>query len=102
MKIAGQNLSRRDAERITGNLSQLCDIKLSTLMQGREKGVKVAEVRTGSGLDFTVIIDRCMDIGRASYRGTNLSWLSQTGYVHPSYYEPEGGGWLTGFFSAGS
>jgi len=43
-------------------------------------GCRVAEVRTGSGLTFSVLLDRGMDIGPAAYKGLPLAWVSPTGW----------------------
>ena len=97
MNLWGQELSRRELEGYTGDLRQIADIRLATLHDGMERGVRVAEVRTGSGFDFTVLLDRAMDIGVATYNGIPLSWQSGTGAAHPSRYEPGGFGWLRTF-----
>jgi len=39
-----------------------------------------------------------MDISFAEYNGIPLCWRSSTGDVAASYYEPEGIGWLRGFY----
>jgi hypothetical protein len=38
-----------------------------------------------------------MDISLASFKGTILVYLTCNGETHPSYYEPEGNGWLRTF-----
>jgi hypothetical protein len=60
--------------------------------------VLAADFRTGSGLNFTVLPDRGLDIAYAEFNGQPLCWRSCTGDVSPSYYEPEGMGWLRGFY----
>jgi len=84
-------LSRR------GDLSQFGGVRLGQLGDGFERGARVADVRTGSGFDFTVLIDRDMDLGAASFCGAPLAWHSPTTFAHPAYFEPEGLGWLRGF-----
>lgn len=56
------------------------------------------DFHTGGGLNFSVVPDRCMDIAFAEFRGRNLVWLSPTSIVGPAHYEPQGWGWLRGFF----
>jgi hypothetical protein len=80
-----------------GDLSQIAGIRRMTLQDGREAGVRTAEVRTGSGLRYFVTIDRGMDISLADYRGIPLSWRSGHGDVHPSYFNPVGTGWADSF-----
>jgi hypothetical protein len=57
----------------------------------------VADVRTGSGLTFSVLLDRGMDIGPAAYKGMPLAWVSPAGWAHPMYFDPQGNGWLRTF-----
>lgn len=97
MRLWGQSYTRRQLEGFTSDLRQIADIRLLTLDDGQERGVRVAQVRTGSGLDFTVLLDRGLDIGTATYHGVPLAWQSGTGAAHPSRYEPGGLGWLRTF-----
>jgi len=80
-----------------GDLSQVAGIKLGEWSDGVERGLRVADVRSGSGLEFTVLLDRGMDIGPASYKGMPLAWISPTGFGHPAYFDPNGLGWLRTF-----
>ena len=80
-----------------GDLSQVAGIKLGEWSDGSERGLRVAEVRSGSGLTFSVLLDRGMDIGPAAYRGTPLAWISPTGFGHPAYYEAQSTDWLRTF-----
>jgi hypothetical protein len=91
--LFGQDLTKEQLNSLTGDLSQVAGIRLMSLTEGRENGVRIADVRTGSGLRFQVTLDRAMDISAAEYKGIPLAWRSPAGDVHPSYYEPEGGGW---------
>jgi hypothetical protein len=80
-----------------GDLSQVAGIKLGQWSDGSERGLRVAEVQSGSGLSFTVLLDRGMDLGPASYKGMPLAWLSPTGFGHPMYYDPQAINWLRTF-----
>jgi len=80
-----------------GDLSQLAGVRMMTLVNGQEDGVRIADVRTGSGLRFQVTLDRGMDISLADYRGVPLAWRSPVGDVHPAFYDPQGLGWLRSF-----
>jgi len=88
----------RDVLRFVGRIEQVGGVRLVRLEQGLEYGVRVAQARTGSGLAFSVLIDRGMSISDAEYRGAALGWKSQTGDIAPAYYDPKGKGWLKGFF----
>ncbi len=98
MRIAGRDYTRRDAERRIGNLRQLGGIRHCELSDGRARGVRALEVATGSGLAFTILPDRGMDIADFSYKGINLVYHTAAGIAHPSYHDPAGLEWLRVFF----
>jgi hypothetical protein len=95
--LFGRDWTRQALLARVGDLSQVAGVRLAELSDGRERGVRVAEFRTGAGLDFTVLLDRGMDIGPAHYLGGALAWCSPAGFAHPAYYEPAGLGWLRTF-----
>lgn len=97
MRWWGTELSRRELEGYAVDLRQLADIRLVTLDDGPERGVRAALCRTGGGLAFTVLIDRGLDIGAADYKGIPLAWQSGTGAANPARFEPAGLGWLRTF-----
>jgi hypothetical protein len=80
--------------RRVGRLEQRGGVRLVTLGDGLERGVRLLEFRTGTGFEFDVVVDRAFDVGRCSFRGDSLTWLSPTGVVGPWYAEPRGLGWL--------
>ena len=98
MRIGRQVYTREDVLRRVGNQSQLGGTRHYALAQGRAKNVAAIDVDTGAGLHFTILPDRTMDISAATYKGTNLVYRTPNGEVHPSFYEPAGGGWLRTFF----
>jgi hypothetical protein len=51
------------------------------------EGVQALQFATGS-LDFTVLIDRSLDIGPLSWHGTRVGWESPTGFRHPAGHDP--------------
>jgi hypothetical protein len=82
-----------------GNLGQLAGVQRYRFSEGRAKGVEAVEVRTGSGLEFTVLPGRGMDISRLSFGGVPFSYLAKPGIVAPEYYEHDGISWLRNFFA---
>jgi len=80
-----------------GSMDQLADIRTSVLDDGKGRGIRIAEIDNGSGLRFTVLLDRGMDIGSASFKGTPFVYQTPVGMVHPSFHEPDGLGWLRSF-----
>src|ERR1700757_4496297 len=93
-ELHGQGLTRRELMRRVGRLEQVAGVRLVTLGDGGERGVRVLEVRTGTGFSFGVVGDRSLDVGRCELNGRSLTWLSPTGVVGPWYAEPLGLGWF--------
>ena len=81
-----------------GNLSQVFGMKEYTMTGGRAAGIRAVDVKTGSGLEFTVVADRCMDIEALSFEGINCSYINKTGMVAPAYYDKDGIEFLRSFF----
>jgi len=96
-QLFGRQLSRQQILAYVGDLSQVAGVKLTEWADGNERGVRVAEVRSGSGLRFHVLLERGMDIGPADYKGAARGWVSPTGFSAPAFFEPEGLGWLYSF-----
>jgi hypothetical protein len=90
VELYGSALSRREVAERCGLLSQVAGVRLVTLGDGVERGVRMLEFRTGGGLSFTVLVDRAMDIGDCEYKGQAIGWHSPTGFRHPALHEYEG------------
>jgi hypothetical protein len=95
--LFGRAWKKRELLDRVGDLSQIAGVRLAEWTDGSERGVRVAEVRTGSGLAFSVLLDRGMDLGPASFRGVPLAWISPAGFAHPARHEPDGLGFLRTF-----
>jgi hypothetical protein len=67
------------------------------MTEGRAAGVRAVDFRTTAGLEFTLLLDRAMDISEARYRGMSLCWRSLAGDVAPAFYNPKGLEWLRTF-----
>jgi hypothetical protein len=89
VKLYGQTLSRREVAERSGALSQFAGVRLMTLCDGVERGVRLLEFRTGSGLRFTVLVDRALDIGDCEFKGQAIGWHSPSGFRHPGLHEYE-------------
>jgi galactose mutarotase-like enzyme len=61
------------------NISQIAGIETSVIDNGPAKGTRIANINTGSGLRYKILLDRASDIESASYNQYNLSWLSHKG-----------------------
>lgn len=90
-------MAARDLKPYIGSMRQLAGATSAVLDDGRGRGVRVVDVDNGSGLAFQVLPDRGMDIGRATFRGVPLAYLTPVGVAHPAYYEPDGLRWLRSF-----
>ncbi len=97
--LYGESLTRRALAERTGSLSQFAGVQLSTLADGVERGIRRLEFRTGSGLRFTVLIDRAMDIAECEHSGRAIGWHSPSGFRHPALHDYEGEGGLGWFRS---
>ncbi|MDB5660714.1 MAG: hypothetical protein JWS10_3329 [Cypionkella sp.] len=90
VKLYDREMSRVEVAAHAGALSQFAGVRLMTLGDGVERGVRMLEFRTGSGLRFTVLVDRAMDIAEVEHRGRAIGWHSPTGFRHPGLHDPEG------------
>ena len=79
------------------NESVLLEVRRLTVAEGRGKGADLFRITNSAGLDFDVIIDRCMAIGQLRADGQLISYTSETGIVHPAFYEKDGFEWLRSF-----
>ncbi len=95
--LFGHAFTRAELAQLGGDMSQFAGVRLGELADGFERGIRTADVRTGSGFEFTVLADRGLDLGPASFNGAPLAWRSSAAHAHPAFYEPEGLGWLRGF-----
>lgn len=100
VELYGGQRSRRDLAAHAGSFSQFAGVRLMTLGDGVERGIRMLEFRSGTGLRFTVLIDRAFDIAECDYRGMAIGWNSPSGFKHPGLLEYEGEGglaWMRAF-----
>lgn len=98
--LFGRSMSRRDVAAHCGALSQFAGVRLMILGDGVERGIRMLEFRTGTGLRFTVLVDRALDIADCEHNGRAIGWNSPAGFRHPGLHEYEGEGglaWLRSF-----
>ena len=98
-KYLGRNWTRTELLSYVSDPQQIASATPFVLVDGKAEGVKGIRVDTGSGLSFTVLPGRGMDIAGASYNGLSLCMLTATGIASPAYYEEAGIGWLRNFFA---
>ena len=90
-------LPKKELLQHVGSMDQLAPVERVAFMDGRGKSVEAFQVETGSGLAFTVLVDRAMDLAGLTYNGRSLCWRSPAGIVAPAYYERQGNSWIRGF-----
>jgi hypothetical protein len=95
--LFGRDWTKRELLERVGSLEQVAGAEVFTYGDGVRDGLRAARVKTGGGLDYTVLLGRGMDIGQASYNGVPLAWLSATGTTHSHAFEPQERGWLRSF-----
>lgn len=96
--LFGRAYTKNQLLEMVGDMTQLACARRSELVEGNERGADLIEVFNASGFCFSVLPGRSLDIAFAHYRGTPLCFRSNTGDVGPTFYEPQGYGWLRGFF----
>jgi hypothetical protein len=90
-------MKRTELQQYIGNQAQLGGSRHYELTDGRARNLRAIDVNSGSGLQYTIMPDRGMDISLASFKGTNLVYLTCSGETHHSFFEPEKFGWLRTF-----
>ncbi len=90
-------MKKDEIRKYIGNQAQLGGSRHYVLTDGWGRNLRCIDINSGKGLQYTVVPDRGMDISLASFKGTNLIYLTCNGETHPSFYEPENFGWLRTF-----
>ena len=97
--IYGRSFTKTELMKRVGDISQIAGARRSTLESGKAKGVTAVDVKTGSGLNFTVLPDRGMDIAWADYKGISMGHISKAGIVSPEFYDSNGVEFLRSFYA---
>ncbi|MGD0342498.1 MAG: aldose 1-epimerase family protein [Bacteroidales bacterium] len=90
-------MKKNEVQQYIGNLAQIGGSRHYVLTDGWGRNLRCIDINSGCGLQYTILPDRGMDISLASFKGTNLVYLTCNGETHPSYFEPENFGWLHTF-----
>jgi len=96
-ELFGKPMNPKDLAQRVGRMDQVAGSRPFVFDDGPARGMRGIDVWTGSGLTFTVLPDRCLDIGSARFGGRALGWESSTGPVAPERFEPQGFAWLKSF-----
>lgn len=87
-KLMNKEYTREQMLRYAGNPSSFAGITPVEYTQGKPRGVRAFEVRTGSGFEFIITQDKCMDIHDLRYRGVTLSQQAKNGLTAHEYGFP--------------
>ncbi len=98
VRLYGKEYTKAELLARVGDVAQVGGITAVELADGPERGGRALLFRTGTGLGFTVLADRGLDIYTADFAGASLAWRSPTGAVARLYHENEGTGWQRGFY----
>src|SRR5947209_18899062 len=96
-ELYGRRYSRAELLERVGRLEQIGGSEPGVLAGGLAEGVRVLHVRSGSGLAFTVLPDRCLDIPMITFNVRPLCWYAPDGLVRRKFYELGATGLLRSF-----
>ncbi len=96
--IYGEKLSKRDILERVSDLSQICGTRAYQLSEGKSKGMRAIDIKTGGGLSYTVLPDRGLDIAWAEYKGIPISFISKSGIASPQYFCTDKSVWGESFY----
>ena len=96
--LFGQSYTKRELLDLVGDISQVANARKAALTEGIERGADLIEVFNASGFCFSLLPGRALDVAAAHYKGMPLAFRGNTGDVGPAFYEPQGYGWMRGFF----
>ncbi len=94
MQLYQKAWTRRDLEARVGRIEQIGGLRRLRLAEGPENGVEQIQVRTGSGLAYSISPERGLDISLVEFGSIPISWQSPNGDVHPAYFDDQGLAWL--------
>ena len=80
-----------------GHENQFYGVEEYRLQGTKGDGMRFLNVRNGKGLELWISLDRCGDLSRVTFKGDNFGYFAPCGYVHPSYYDKDGVGFLKSF-----
>jgi hypothetical protein len=64
---------------------------------GSGNGTRMIRLVNGGGLELEMHPDRALDLGRVTFSGIPIAWMSPVGMAAPGLSDPNGFGWLKTF-----
>ena len=96
--LFGRNYTKKEILSKVGDVAQIGGVKEVRYVGGPADGERALEFSTGTGLVFTAVASRGLDITAASFNGKSLSWHSWCGDRSPNFYVEPGMEWLRSFY----
>lgn len=81
----GNFYSKQELNQLLGNIGAVVDVRMIEYQDGFTKGLRAYDVINGD-LRFTVLIDKCMDIGDFYFKSTPMHFLAKPGYVNGNWW----------------
>jgi len=97
VNLFGKSFTISQLKEYVADISAVGGVRPYTLLEGSQRGVLAVDVWTGSGLEYTVVPDRGMNICNFRYGGIGLDWSSPTGLTSPFMYEAQRWRWMRSF-----
>ncbi|MDQ2679951.1 MAG: aldose 1-epimerase family protein [Candidatus Eremiobacteraeota bacterium] len=97
-RLFGREYSACELNARIGRPEQIGGIREFEFSDGRAKGMRAFEIRSGAGLSVTCVADRALDVCAAEFRGIPLVWHGPGGLASPEYYQPRGDDFARNFF----
>jgi hypothetical protein len=98
MKLYSREFTKQELLKRVGDISQIGGIRLSEMIDGQARGVRVAELKNACGIDMRILIDRGMDISDLRFNSVPLAWKSSVKETSTAYYDKDGLEWLRTFY----
>ena len=76
--LFGRTFTRGELLDLVGDMSQVAAVRRAELVEGNERGSGLIEITNASGLSFSLLPGRALDIASAFYRGMSLCFRGNT------------------------
>ncbi len=90
MKIFGEKFSKDEILKRVGDISQICDVKSFEYNDGPSKGIRAIGIKNISGLDFSILLDRSLDISSLYYGSLPIYYKTKVRETSPAFFDNKG------------
>jgi hypothetical protein len=88
--LYGKEMSRQEIMKRIGDISQIAGAKPCALSSGQTGGMNAVDIRTGAGLQFTILPGLGMNIAWAEFKGIPVSFISKSGFRSSETFDEDG------------